>query len=296
MVGRSFIGGRNPPPPPAPSQAAAFGLTRCAFFDDFTTPSSVDANNTGAPGYNWYAKNTWPNAPGLAGAQWRAYPPTPAANLSVANSVLTIASDWVGGFSMGLSTAASAQNGAGYIGTAFNGAMYLEATFAFDPALAAGQGQWPAWWAIPLEFIAGTVGLGNPFIELDCFEALPGSGSINPIMSLHEWTTQAGSFTNTQATNNSVNLSGADLTQFHKYGTLYIPAASNGGTGLIRRYFDNAHLSNDVTFSPTGPATPGASPTNPNGTFSIVDSQHLTLILGAGQNWPIHVDSVAVWQ
>lgn len=41
-------------PPTPPPVAAQYGLTNRTFFDDFTSLSTIDLGNTGAPGFNWY--------------------------------------------------------------------------------------------------------------------------------------------------------------------------------------------------------------------------------------------------
>lgn len=57
----------------------------------------------------------------------------------------------------------------------------------------------------------------------------------------------------------------------------------------------------EVCSSPT--VTPAATPSNPNGVFSLADIQHFPIILGTGtnnglggSNWPIHVDYVGLWK
>jgi hypothetical protein len=105
---------------------------------------------------------------------------------------------------------------------------------------------------------------------------------------------------NNQSTNDGlVTLPGSpDLTQFHRYGTLWVPASKNGGTGLVKRYFDGTLIAGCFTYSATTGADPAFSPNNPNGVFSLIDRETVMLILASGQgaNWPMNVNNVIVVQ
>src|ERR1700722_218346 len=75
-----------------PSFVSAAGFNTVTFFDDFTSASTIDTSNTGAPGKNWYLQNTFPNALSNASGWADIYTasPTLSSNISVANSILTL--------------------------------------------------------------------------------------------------------------------------------------------------------------------------------------------------------------
>ena len=160
-----------------------------------------------------------------------------------------------------------------------------------DPTLQNKNTVWPAAWSCAIEpFIGAT----DHFCELDYIEMYPSSGTPGLIIAINDWNMTA------QTVNGGSGYSGPGIAAdalFHTWGALYIAPASNGGTGVVKRYYDNQYLTGgDTTFTATGPASPGASPANPNGTFFELSSQHLMLILSGGDDWPATFGHVAVWQ
>jgi hypothetical protein len=87
-----------------------------------------------------------------------------------------------------------------------------------------------------------------------------------------------------------------DYPNFHKYGCLWVPQSLNGGTGIIRRFFDGVELSgcSPLTYSATGGTWPHGS--IPAGLYQNLDSQQMMICLEAGYQQPVLWDYVMVWQ
>lgn len=280
--------------PVAPAPAAGVGFTTSKFYDASFT--SIDRTNSLLPGFNWYVNNQFPNAfaNGTAWAPITTSIPTPSADLIVTGNILEI-SDSANNFTQGINTCY--WNGSAVAGTTFSGGFYVEVSMAYDVSLSpAGQSgaAWPIYWFTPEEFLNGSITNTN-FAELDGYEAGPTAtpGVIQTNMAFHYWNTSNG--LNTVNSNYTVSIAGNLLNQ-HAYGTLYATAASNGGLGLIKRYFDGTLIkSATVNFSASAVPNPSATPNNASGTFSQIDSEHHCLMLGAGHSWPNYIAKVQVW-
>lgn len=98
------------------------------------------------------------------------------------------------------------------------------------------------------------------------------------ITTLHLWTwTEKGQAE--VASNSGSNYpklpANTDYSQFHRYGCLWTPT-------LVQFYFDDVpYCSVNV-----GPGT----------IYDEMNQQHLMLLLGAAEGWPLFVDWVRVWQ
>lgn len=277
-----------------PPGAAAGEYSCVVFSDEFTSLSTIDLTNSQTAGFKWYIAANWPQG----GTPWNSGP-TKASDLSIASSILTINNTQGASFfseiSLNTAYATNLPTGDQFGGNVFNPGFYVEARMKYDPTLAARStyNTDPIFWLLPMPALTHTQ---NNFIENDVMEAFPqGTGVVNPLTALHDLTISSGA--NNQNTNYQWDSTGYDLTQFHTYGRLWVPAARNGGTGIFQTYIDDVHIpAQDVSYTATGPASPGASPSNPNGTFSGSDSQQFCLMIGCGPNWPAHVDFVRVWQ
>ncbi len=275
-----------------PTDVAASGIvTSRTFFDDFNSISTIDTADTGAAGFNWYVHRKWPNAASPFGnwAGITTQSATPAGDISIGSSLLTL-SDYPGG-STGLVIQSAVANGAGYIGHAFGGGGYFEVSMAFNPALAlSADPSWPAIWTTSVEFFVGSA---TRFAEPDIFEGFPsGNGFITSIMALHDWD-NIGLVNYKQEFDN--NVGSPTFTSQHRYGMWWIPASKNGGTGIIRRYFDGVFVG-QTSYSTTAGGSPAFDNGNPNGVMSVIDGQHLVLNLSCGPSWPAIFDYVSVYQ
>jgi len=90
---------------------------------------------------------------------------------------------------------------------------------------------------------------------------------------------------------------GTDFTKPHKYGCLWVPATPTT-KGYAHYYFDGQPTTDKVTWSFYDGKNPPPPPMTKDSpwAFGIFDCQHLALVLGTGQNQPMTVYSVDVWQ
>ncbi len=265
----------------APSQAAAFGLNRLVFQDDFTSLATIDLNNTRAAGFKWYVNNSFSLATQIP---FRSYPPTLGSSFSIVNGTVLQTSTGDGLMSL-------VDNGLGGVyGAAFAPPFYWEASVAFNPNDQAGNH--PAFWTMAQEML---LGVASNWVEFDVFESL---GSNQGFSTVHDWINQS-------QTSNTNNLPGwgnpPTLTSLNTFGLRVIPTTSNAGTGLIDFYLNNVLLSsNSVTFTTTGPASPGMTGSNYNGILSECNTQHYPIMFSwqgtdiGGHN--MLIDWVHVWQ
>jgi hypothetical protein len=267
--------------PSVPAVAAANGLNRLAFYDNFTSVSTIDFGHTGKPSYKWFLNNAWPNVTEPPAAGWgdvAIEPPTPASslyvghgavNLSNGNSPPAASGVWAGHF---MQTAQAA--GSGYVGQGFVPPMFVQ----YSVQLTLGGGNvtaWQALWMQPIEFL---LGLAPVWTELDAFEYYLGNpGTLIMTVHLNNFTTGTTSTLNTntvtQITDNNP----------HILGFLWLPA--NGAVnGTIKYYIDGVEQ--------TGAGLSYAS--GSDGAHS--DNLHMMLNLTTGDVLPVSFQYVGVWQ
>jgi hypothetical protein len=269
--------------PIIPPQALAWGYGTNTFLDKFKSASTIDVNNSITSGFNWYTNNAWAN---VGSAAWADAGATQASDITVANGVMTLATDR-SGFSEGLNTAVEQTSGTSWGGTAFSGGFYWETYTQFTPQ--ASTGAWPADWSISLELLTQSCpsfgGLGSP--ELDTMEDVSGDGDL--WASVHAWSGSGCATSNSSLT----TVQAAD-SNWHRYGLLWVTQATNGGVnGVLEWYYDEV-LVKSCTYSSSGASScnPSLSPSNPTGVLSTLDSQHFPLILGTGTSWPMSTNYV----
>jgi len=282
--------------PAAPSYVAAAGYHTNVFSTDC---DGWDVSPDGSGGHDWYL------------TQFFGSPTTPGSCVSVDGGVLTIDADQsgCGGNANGnLATAGPASNAQGYVGNAWGGGAYFEAQLAFDPTLTSSG--WPSFWAMAIEHLAGRGADQWPgqasgyahFIETDFFEFDTTWAPDQYGGAMHDWFGQytSGGYTNDSNDGSGSNFddfvigvpSSTDFTQFHRYGFLWIPSVG-GNPGSAQYYFDGTATTDLVTWNGPPPATP---PPSGSDVFSILDQDHLAVLLGTGPGWPMQVRSVDVWQ
>jgi len=283
----------------APAYAADVGYTVNTFSANFTA-SSVDMANSAKSGFSWYPWN-------LFGSHAN------TANIGLnADGSVTLAGDTTGP-SGELTSATTANNSRGFVGTAFGGGAYFEAVFSFDPAAVAraSSNGWPAFWSLPIEGSvlqganqwAGQVAGYLHSIEVDFFEYLflHSGGPANAYGgSMHDWygiynVTCPGLCQVDMPSSMGKRMApeGTDFTQYHRYGLLWVPATATT-SGYVRFYLDGQPIGPDqewIQFTDQPP-----TPANQLWAYGIIDRQHLLLILGTGVGEPLTVQSVNVWQ
>lgn len=277
---------------------AAWNHTTLAFDTEFTSPnaSTIDFNNTKAAGYQWYLGGPWPNSTNYTSVTqaWRVAPQQVGSNFTYSGGGLAMLGDSAGTY-FGLSLMTSAYtSGSSHVGTTFTPGGLFCASLKFDGTLMrSGQLSWPAFWSMAQEFLAGTA---SEFVEADHFEAGPtGTGTWNNVYGTLDWTISALVISSNHYQPNLTNANSDN--QYHQYCDLWITASENGGIGYKQRYFDNTYLgSGDLTYSSGAGSQPASAPSNPNGVYSIAESQHFPLILSSWPGLTDYWQYVRVWQ
>lgn len=278
-----------------PAAAASAGMNRLVLYDDFTSLSAVDLTDSRATGFLWYTHNQWLNCHEV---NWQVVTKTNVSAITISGSTVTINNTDATNYPIASFFTGATTGGTTYVGQSFTGGWYAECNMSFDPSLSQGGfTSWPIFWSIASDFLTGASANG-PFAELDFFEAFRGSGTITPLFSsFHDWLDGTGTTDNSNTNNVWTPPGGTDFTQKHKFGLLWVPMAKNSGTGLIQHFFDGVHqTAQDVSYSATSGSSPPATPSNPAGVFSIMDTQNHFISVGCGPNWPNLVDYIQVWQ
>ncbi|MGQ0444228.1 MAG: hypothetical protein ACT4O2_03635 [Beijerinckiaceae bacterium] len=305
---------------PANPTSAGYSLV---FSDDFTNPQTIDLNATGNPGFNWYL------------TKFFGYGTEPASTIAFTQDGLVLTPSSAMGGNWNIATAAPATNSQGYVGKAFGGGAYFEAKIKFDPTSVNFSQGFPAFWGFSIEHAANK-GADHPpgtqtgfqhFIEDDFFEYdISWASSTSYGTAIHDW---YGIYTSTcqeghraglpgfcDVTNNGVgtnynnfvsakqNNAAIDWTQWHTIGQLWVPGNSrNRAQGYVQNFIDgqaaNAGAGTFAPLSKTGWKDAAAAfidPLNSSTAFSVLDSNHLMIILGTGPGQPFTVGYVKVWQ
>jgi hypothetical protein len=279
-----YAGGALPFDPNNPT-SSGFGL---AFNDEFNSLSTIDVNNTQAPGFNWYVNKFF------------GFATSPASAFSVSGGVLTIAPTAGDVSTWQMASAAPSASSPFYNGRAFFGGTqtYIEASLSFDDS---GGTQNVAFWSMALAHGLGTSNDQWPgqaagyehFGENDFYEYLTNT-TINS--SLHDWygvynvtcSPGSGLYCQVQNANNVTTVGTTNWTTFHRFGQLYMPG------GYLQNYLDGVPTSS-YNFWIAQALTPPPSTTTKTA-FSILDTLPNFVILGTGIGQTLKVDYVRVWQ
>jgi hypothetical protein len=158
----------------------AWDIHTVSFFDDFNSASTIDVNNTLAPGFKWYcAGNTWP---AQDNSSWQT--PCNPALITVSGSVLTVNTNTSSSPQPNPQTAAYTGSG-NYVGQGFLAPWLAEWNCSY------GQNNIHfaelAFWGVGLEYQLGPPssqpGLSQLGLtgEIDMVDASPSEGRYNPI-------------------------------------------------------------------------------------------------------------------
>ncbi len=272
--------------------AAANGYLELTF-DSALSSDTVDVGQTYASGFDWYVGNF--------------FNPAPLNPITFNGRGIATINGSAGNSNLQISTAGLKVMGtpaSGWVGTAFGGGAYFEASLRFDPALVDVNNGWPAWWSMSIEHLAslperqwiGQVPDYWHFSEVDFFEydmpqTVPNvfGGTVNEYWGVYNTPSWTENIFPSYMRKLPAN---ARLSDFHRYGCLWVPAKGSS-TSKLSWYFDGRKVGTDVAWSHLPDAPP--PPVDP-WKFSILDKQHLVLILGSGANQPMTVESVKVWQ
>ncbi len=193
------------------------------------------------------------------------------------------------------------QNGAGYTGQTFGGGFYVEYTASWNN-VTPNSGKVAAVWGNAIEFLTNAA---TRWGELDLVEAVPiAAGDIAQLsFQVHDWSQSGSNIIDTNCNCGNSNQGNSPifhnpLNVAHRYGTLWLPAAQNGGVGLVKRFFDDQEITTARQTYAAG-SLPNPCPGNQacaNGQFTSLDTSHFVLIIGADATIPVTVSSVSVWQ
>lgn len=210
-----------------------------------------------------------------------------------------------------------------FVGTAFGCGAYIDAEVSFDAAAVAKNSNdfpsrgWPAVWAMAAEHLWGLSSRDgqqwqgqapgfSDFIEADIFEyvRIQSKYPFTYASTLHDWYGKyASDGSGTCGANKwCVVDSPFDATyvgskinwkEWHKAAMLWAPATPTE-QGFVQFYFDGAP-GRRVSWSRHAPNAPPPPSTADGSAFSIMDDQHLALIIGSGSG-AINVRNVRVIQ
>ena len=290
--------------PTPPTQASAVGFTNLVFDDEFTTNTTFTTSTSATSGYNWYF---YPWGP-LTASAVTINTGAGTGALAGATGIATVN----GGVC--IQTVPTYPANANVIPGTYQHA-YFEARCQFSPTVTGSGGPaggWPSFWSFGISAFAGTA--TGYTSENDFFEAYPNgnAGSTSDcINTLHNWEHSAtgvcGTDTDdTNSDNQSLTLVGSsesgqpDDGAWHTYGCLWVQTSATAG--YIEYYLDNYLVvhQNGVTRFLTGTNQSLASGVISNGVMgtSLTNQEvdHMFLIIGSGDGWPMNVDWVHVWQ
>jgi hypothetical protein len=210
-----------------------------------------------------------------------------------------------------------------FVGTAFGCGAYIEAEISFDPAAVAKNPNnfpyrgWPAFWAMAAEHLwslsswddqqwqGQAPGFSN-FIEADIFEyvRIQSKYPFTYASTLHEWYGKyASNGSGTCGQNRwcvvdspfDATFVGSTINwkEWHKAAMLWVPATPTE-QGFVQFYFDGVP-GRKVSWRRYKPSTPPPPSTADGSAFSVMDAQHLALIIGSGSG-AINVRNVRVIQ
>ena len=237
------------PPPP---DAAAVGYTQNTFSS--FVPGSIDINDTRKSGFSWYLWHYFGEA--RAAPEYRGEP---------ADGSVTLNGDTTGPNGQ-LTTAAPAKNAQKFVGVAFGGGAYIEASLKFDPVAAHDKSKkgWPSFWSLSLEHAvtssaqwAGKEPNYEHFIEVDFFEYDIVDGGNYYGATMHDWyglynkTCAGRAFCSVGRAYSDVKTAvrgDTDFTQYHTYGFLWVPA-SGSSMGYGQFYFDRSPVGKRVSWT-----------------------------------------------
>ncbi len=316
-----------------PSIAASNGFNYPVFYEDWSSVSSIDLNNTKKSGYRWYLNGYYPVQSGWWLSQFNTFTATPPQYLRVADNTLFLQplvwpnTNTPPSNNFGNYIQTCAWDGTTIVGNTFGGStggFYIDAVMRFDPAQMSGDcqgcnnisfwlpqghapGNWPAIWMAPAEFLNGGSGTAGHVIDTSIFEGWPGgsdsicSNLCAPIIGTHDETQQNSSVppqyvSDISNTINS-NFPGFDFRQPHHYQFLWLTQAKNGGAGLMEWFVDGVAVG-QISYSSSGLSNPDLSPSGGDGELSVADHQHFCLFIDPGLNpdQGIHVGTVQIWQ
>lgn len=282
------------------------------FFDDFADLSTIDLNNTKAPGFNWYVNNDFPNS--SPAGFWHTKPVTLAEVFSMDQpSVMRMQTQSSYGnssnFNCSCETVAytSGSGLASLVGQYWAPPLIMDGYLTYDTVQVGytfGKNTTlnnTSFWSAAAETLAGSpLDASGHYIEIDMTDVSGSQGSpvaqSSPIEWKNDGTTVASSVFHHGTPQN--------IRDFVRYTGVWLDAASGStgasGWGLFMNFRNGQFVNGGKciqAYNNSGTTHPSAG-----GDFSLADNQHLALFLwgtatvnnppGPAALW----DWVSVWQ
>lgn len=260
LTGRSVVASGAGVTPLAPVQAAEVGYTLSTFDGTFVA-SQVDTGGTNTPGKKWYPWNYFGDSADVT-------------KITInGDGTVTLAGD-TSGPNGELTTAGYISTG-NWVGKAFGGGAYFEATLKFNPSDVINNSfnGCPAFWSTAIEHIAGLAGdtwsgqagynhfAELDFIEYDLAQFVPSDGNNFYDPGYHDWYGVGGTSQYNLPTlaRYATIPSDTDFTQYHKYGCLWVPATSST-MGYVKYFFDDVQVGRTLTWQKNTGQSPMPAP------------------------------------
>jgi len=190
-------------------------------------------------------------------------------------------------------------------GVGFGGGGYFEIDMLIENPLVGyrepPQSGWPAWWCDAVEggFSDYSVSPGPSVqhIEFDAAEFMAANNREYSAGIIHwsdaenpNWRFNSGVI----GQDSTVRLpSNNNFGVRHKYGWLWVPATANS-QGYIKNYYDRQQVGQTYTWTPYVSGNKAQDPGDPP--WSIIDRQHMHLMIGTCNENPMTIYTVTVWQ
>jgi hypothetical protein len=275
--------------PSVPTIPASVGYNTQTFTTSSFTTTNTDTLKSYQSGYQWYAFNFYSSTPTFANTKINS-----DGSISVGQGGNT--------YNANLSSAGSISASPHFVGTAFGGGAYIEVTASFNAQSASISTGWPAIWTGALENMRGInnqwPGQASGYLhytENDIMEYFQGAFSA-PLTTYgatnHDWYGVNSSGNYSDGTTVSAG-SQAIFSNQNTYAMLWVPATSTTD-GYINYYFNGQSVASKMYQQLTASDVP--KPDGQPWAFGIIDQDHLAILLGSNNTYPVTVFSVQVWQ
>jgi hypothetical protein len=269
-----------------PDDATTYGLTSKTFDPDLTDSAKFDLSDTGSSGYDWYVRK-WANAAGFVSA-WTGMTQATGSDVSIGSGGLEILST-PNGLQYVLGSAADNGSG-GTVGFTIDGSYVAIFQYYADASGAAGGDHGPIVWTQDTDWLLGNT---TDAVERNWIETLvPSPGAIEQSSDVHQWDMSQNPPTQNVITG-SIGASSTPDGNRHTVQVSNIIPADNSGVGIFTTKLDGALL-RSVSYGAGVGASPAATPSNPNGIFTVGDTHKKVIILAS--TYPFTLEFLKVYQ
>jgi hypothetical protein len=268
---------------------------KLVFSDDFSDPSTVDINNTGRAGYNWYMNDFY----------W-AFPTRPK-DIAFGRDGITLSNH--------ISTATGTGPGkTELVGQGWSGGAYFEAMLQFDPDKVVVEDEnWPAFFGLSWQVASKTdQAPGQPvgyqhFAEIDFMEYgfwnhRDGSANHKYFWQImHDWygvkgvTCPGDSWCGIANNASTALMRVTDIKGWHRYGARWV-VGDVTHKSFVQAYFDGAPIGKPVYWPSHRRLEDVPVPPTKAEAYSITDFTKFIIVFQANENAPMTIRYTKVWQ